>query len=660
MLNELADELKKQAKVTVSVYSFDQYFGNTLIDNTSINVTNRTENAIVSIHGKFYNEVKTTNKQTLTAEAALTKAIEQLKSENKVDEIKGDPRNATVVLLPYEDGFKYVWKTEVTADGPYGVWIDAETGKVLQLLPHFFFSDNAQGLVFNPDPFTGTTEMTFEVDGPSSGKYTLKKTGFMTMANAGADGTSGIVQVNDDGSGTANFNVAPINGTVVEKTSQANYNGLFQQVNVYGHTFNERRYYELIGSQNFGTVNITVNQGGEDNAHPNSFFLCTATSTGATGCGNLYNTAIDATVVAHEFGHVLDGMQYGVGGGSMTGAVNEGMSDFWACDRLNMTMVAGWTAHNCGGPTQTGWLPREIESQDVFPDHNSIGGDNEGHSAGQIIAWANWSARQGMNDATDFGTLICDLNLLKAETTAGVGITDDGSDKSIHDSYLDLLKQLAPLYSSSRLIHKLLIGYARAGILLAPKDAVIDIDHSYLDRNSSTGPTFTIWTGRDYTFNGTTVSTSSPPFNTEYKVEVANDEAFTTNLKHSGWKSNVVSAAGGTATWPLPQGNWNTLKAGDYLFYRVTTRDPGDKNIRQSWNPGNGFLTGVPVGKAVINGTGTNECGCTASGESACAASAAGRSSAMALLPVIPVGFLVWYRRRLKKIGSVENKCDQG
>src|SRR4030095_1434832 len=142
-------------------------------------------------------------------------------------------------------------------------------------------------------------------------------TGFMTMANAGADGTSGIVQVNDDGSGTANFNVAPINGTVVEKTSQANYNGLFQQVNVYGHTFNERRYYEIIGSEPFWTGNITVNQGGEDNAQHNSFFTCSGTLTGATGCGNIYNTAIDATVVAHEFVNVLNGMQYGVGGGSM-------------------------------------------------------------------------------------------------------------------------------------------------------------------------------------------------------------------------------------------------------------------------------------------------------------------------------------------------------
>jgi Zn-dependent metalloprotease len=661
MLNELADELKNQAKLTVSVYRFDQYFGNTPIDNTAINVTKRNESAIVSMHGKFYNEVKTTNKQTLAAEAALTQAIAQLKSENKVDEIKGDPRNATVVLLPYEDGFKYVWKTEVTADGPYGVWIDAETGKVLQLLPHFFF-DNANGLCFNPDPNAGTEERTFEVDGPSGGKYTLNMAGVLTLANNGGDGTSGIVQVNDDGSGTANFNQPPINGLTVERTNQAGYNGRFQQVNIYAHIFNERRIYMFLGSQNFGQVNVTFNGTG-NNAFccPPQYLLGVATTGTSTACGNVFNSAIDATVIAHEFGHNLNGLQYGVGGGSMTGAINEGLADFWADTNFNTDTFGGWWGHNCPTPVQSGFTPRQSEPLDIFPEHKNLpGASNEAHSAGQIISWAQWSSRQGMNDATGFGTLSINLNTIKAMTTAGIGVLNDGSDKSIHDSYLDLLKQLAPLYSGSRLIHKLLAGYARAGIFLAEKDAIIDIDHSYLNRNSGTGPTFTIWTGRDYTFNGTTVSTSSPPFNTQFKVEVANDEAFTTNPVSSGWKGGVVSGAGGTATWTLPAGKWNTLKAGDYLFYRVTTRDHGNKNIRQSWNPGNGFLVGVPVGKAVINGTGTNECSCAASGQSGCAASGAGLSSAMALLPVVPVGFLVWYRRRLKKIGSVENKCDQG
>jgi hypothetical protein len=664
MLNELSDELKRQAKATATVYSFDEYFKDVIIDNTSVNVTNRGAAGIVSLHGKFYDTINVTNNIKLTLGAALDKAITQIKSENKLEKLTGSTRG-DIVLLPYEDSFKYVWKTEVTADGPYGVWIDAETGKILQLLPHFFF-DAGQGLRFNPSPTVGTVLQSFDVNAPSGGNYSLNLTGVLQVINNGADGTSGNVTV-PDGSGTANFDVAPINSTTnVQTVAGAGYNGRFQEVNAFATITWLRMYYKLIGSQTFPMINCNVNEAGNSNFFDGTsslhFSIGNATmGSTASVCPNIdkFSGAIDATCLAHEFGHYLNMIQYAVSGGSMTGAINEGLADWWACTMYNTDTFGAWYGQLCPA-TQTGSLPRQSEPTDIFPDRNSAGGSNEIHSAGQIISWANWSARQGMNDAMDFGTLSINLNIMKAMTTAGVGVLLDGSDKSIHDSYLDVLKQLAPLYSGSRLIHKLLAGYARAGIFLAPKDAIIDIDHSYLNRNSGTGPTFTIWTGRDYTFSGTTVSTSSPPFNTQFKVEVANDEAFTANLKSSGWLGGVVSGAGGTATWTLSAGQWNKLKAGDYLFYRVTTRDPGNKDIRQSWNPGNGFLTGVPVGKAAINGTGTKDCACSAAGDSACAASAATPSSPMALLPVVPVGFLLWYRRRLKKIGPVENKCDQG
>src|SRR4030095_15195474 len=641
-LEELAAELRKQSKVTITIFSFAQFLDSVLIDNTAINIASRNGLQISSIYGKFYNSVTPKNKVSMALTMVVAKAVSEIKASNTLKNIDVRGTNeGQVVLIPYEDGFKYVWKTIITADGPYTVWIDAETGKILQLLPNFFFSDNAKGLVFNPDPNAGTTVMTFEVDGPSGGKYKLKKTGYMTMANSGADGTTGVVEITDDMSGTANFDQSPINGTVVEKVSQTNYNGLFQQVNVYGHTFNERRYYEIIGSEPFGTVNITVNQGGEDNAHPNSFFTCSGTLTGATGCGNIYNTAIDATVVAHEFGHVLNGMQYGVGGGSMSGSINEGMADFWACTTFNLTMVAAWTAHNCAGPTQGGWLPRQMESLDVYPEHKNLtDASNEGHSSGQMIAWAMWSARFGMLDAMGFGKLSIDLNTIKGMTSAGVGVLNDGTDKAVHDYMLDLLKQIAPLYSSSRLIHKLLAGYARAGIFLTPKDAIIDIDHSYLNRTSAAGPTFTVWTGRDYTFSGSTVSTASPPFNTQFMIEVANNETFTTNLVSSGWLGGVTSGAGGTATWTLPAGDWATLKPADFLFYRVTTKDGGGADLRHSWHPGNGCAVNVPVGKSAINGTGTKDCSCSAS--------AAPISSAMALIPAIPLFLFILLRRKLK------------
>ncbi|MES2731343.1 MAG: MYXO-CTERM sorting domain-containing protein [Bacteroidota bacterium] len=652
MLKESADEVKKQAKVSVAVYRFDQYFDNTIIDNTAISLAERSEQQLVSVHGRFYNTVRVTNKKALAYKEALAKGIAQLKADNKYDKITLGQEKETLVLLPYEDGFKYAWKTQIIADGPYRVWVDTETGHVLQLLPEFFFSDNARGLAFNPSPNEGTTEMTFEVDAPSDGKYTLRKSGVLTLSNSGADGTSGILTINDDGSGTANFNVSPINGTVVERTNQAGYNGQFQQVNLYAHLFNQRKYYMLVGSQDFGQIDATFNGAG-NNAFccPPNLLLGMASTSASTDCGDVFNSAIDATVITHEFGHFLNGLQYGVGGGTLTGAINEGLADFWACTNFNIDTFGGWWGHNCPAPVQSGFTPRQSEPLDIFPDRNALAGaSNEIHSAGQIISWANWSARQGMNDASGLGTLSINLNIIRAMTTAGIGITDTGTDKSIHDSYLDLLKQTVLFYSNSRLINKLLAGYARAGFFLAPQDAVMDIDDSYLDRNSATGPTFTVWTGRDYTFSGSTVSTASPPFNTQFMVEVANDAAFTSNLQTSGWLGGVTAGAGGSATWVLPNAAWTTLKAGSDIYFRLTTRGADESNIRQSWNPGNGFLANTPVGRAAINGTGTKDC--------ACSASSGTNSTAMALIPLAPLALLLSFRRKFRN-NTATNDADK-
>jgi hypothetical protein len=650
MVDELSSELKQQSNVTVNIYRFNQYFDEVLIDNTAISITSRNENEIVSLQGKFYNQVNPTNKKSISLKEAVSKAIAQIRSENRIENLKGS-NIGEIVLLPYADGFKYAWKSQVTADGDYQVWIDAESGELLQLLPMFFFSDNGKGLTFNPDPNSPTKEMTFEVDDAIGGLYTLRNSGVLTLTNVGTDGTSGIVTIPDDNSGTANFNVSPINGTTVERTSQSGYNGQFQQVNIYAHLFNERRTYMLLGSQDFGQVDVTFNKvGGNSFCCPPAFHIGNATTSASTLCdpANLgvavFNAGCDGTVIAHEFGHRLNQLQYGVGGGSMTGCINEGLADFWACTTFNTNVFAGWWGKNCASATQSGWCPRASEALDIFPEHKNLAdASNEMHSAGQIVSWAQWSSRQGMNDAFSLGTLSINLNTIKAMTTAGIGVSG-GSDKLIHDSYLDLLKQLAPLYKSSRLIHKLLAGYARAGIFLSPKDAIIDIDHSYLNRGNANGPVFTVWTGDDYTFSGNNVMTGGTlPFNTQFLIEVANDPAFTSNLISSGWLVGVSAAAGGTASWAMPVANWNTLKAGTDLYYRVTTQDAGEANIRESWQPGNNFLgVDVPSGRAAINGTGAQDCSCTASASSS-------SSSKMALIPILPIIALIFYRRRTKK-----------
>ena len=647
MVDELGNDLKNQSNVTVNVYRFDQYFDNIIIDNTAVSVINRNENQIVSLQGKFYNMVKPSNGKSLSIKDAASRAIEQIRKENKLENVTGSGKGE-IVLLPYADGFRYAWKTQFTADGTYQVWIDTETGRVLQLLPMFFFADNAKGLTFNPNPNSPTSVMYFEVDPPVNGRFTLRNTGVLTLTNVGTDGSTGIVSVADS-AGFANFNAAPINGITVERTSQAGYNGQFQQVNAFAHIFNERKMYMSLGSQVFTALTVSVNDNnpcgfGINNACSSMAFGVGGATTGiSTTCDQIFNSAIDATVIAHEFGHVLNGLQYAVGGGALTGAINEGLADFWACTNFNTDTFGGWWAHNCPAPVQSGFAPRQAEATDIFPDRNSAGGSDEAHSSGQIIAWAQWSTRQGMNDAITLGTLSINLNTIKAMTTAGIGVLNNGTSKSNHDSYQDLLKQLVPLYKTSRLIHKLLAGYARAGIFLSPKDAIVDIDHSYLNRSSASGPVFTVWTGDDYTFSGSSVvTTGTLPFNTQFAVEVANDEAFTSNLITSGWLNGVVSAAGGTATWAMPAANWNTLKAGTDLFYRVTTRDAAAANVRVSWQPGNNFLgADVPVGRAAINGAGSKDCSCSAS--------ASNSSSKMALVPLFPIVALIFYRRKKLK-----------
>jgi hypothetical protein len=648
MLNELSQDVRKQAGVRFQIYGFSQYSGDILIDNTGLNVTNRTGEEMISLQGNFYNTVNVTNKKKLAASEALSVAIVQLGKENKYDSITGNPKQAVMVLLPYAEGFKNAWKTEITAEGPYEVWIDAESGKVLQLLPRFYY-DNGRGLAFNPSPTEGTREMSFEVDPPSRGKYKLNLNGVLTLTNNGADGTTGIVEVNDDGSGTANFNVPPINGTVVERTNQTNYNGLFQQVNVFAHIYFERTLYVALGSENFSQINASLNNpGGNSFCCPPKYHIGDATTSNSTFCGScnenvaVFNGAIDATVIAHEFGHLLNAIQYHVGGGTITGAVHEGLADYWACTNFNTDIFGGYWGHNCSSPTQSGWVPRQAEPTDIFPDRNSAStcASFEVHSAGQILCWANWDARNRMNELMSFGALSLNFNLIRAMTTAGHSVTDGEYASYIYISYRDLLRQLVTLYRDSRLVHKLLAGYARAGIFLSPADAIIDINDSYLDRSSAASPQFTIWTGEDFRFIGTNVtSTGTLPFNTQFLIEVANDEAFTLNLVNSGWLGGVVSAAGGTASWTLPAASWNTLKAGDYLFYRVTTRDGSGGNERRSWQPGNNFVGhDVPVGKAAINGTGAMDCTCSASG--------APVNSAMALIPIIPLGLLIFFRKK--------------
>ena len=641
-VEELANELREEALRSKEIFVYEQRFRDVRLENSGVEGIWIEGRGLVAVTGRVFNWVKIDNQRKLSEKEAVKVARSHVGRTTKV--LDRPVPKPELVILPYGKTMRYAWRLDVAAEeGSYRLWLDAARGTVLQLEPLFWF-DSGEGLVFDPDPMTGTNVLNFELDGPTGGQYQLLLTGEVNENNDGADGATGDLTIADAGTGTADFNVPPINSTVVQRVSDAGYNSRFQEVNGYAWVYWDALLMEALGSQSLPSFTVTVNYNA-DNAWGGGGSITlgagSGTLNGSTSASALYNTAIDATVVTHELGHTLTPEQMAVSGGTLTYAMSEGLSDFWAATIHNTPIVAGWSAQNRGAPVQTGSIPREAEALDVFPEHRSY--STSGHADGQIVNWALWSTRTGLNNLSALGALLIDIHLLDALTTSGVGVLSGTTDKRVHDSYLDLFQQLGTTFGTSSSIHKLLSGFARAGIHLSERDAVIDIDDDYLARGSATGPTFTIWTGRDYQFSGET-AVAANVFNTRFEVEAANDAAFAVNLVSSGVLAGVTVSAEGVpvATWTLPTSDWNTLKAGDFLYYRVTTTDDAGGNSRISTSPGDGFIASVTPARAVINESGVCECTCAAS------ASTSGASSVAWIMLVPPIVALVW-RLQLRK-----------
>jgi len=645
LLNNQAQHAREQTTEQTTIYRFDELYKDIIIENTFLQVIWRNGKGFTSLNGRVFNDIKMNNQILLSEDQAIAAAKNYLKD---CGEAKPGPAGATQVIFPYGDGFRYTWKLQLQSDcGVYEFWIDAQDGKVLQLMPMFSSVRTGYGLRFEDDPRGDTVRVEFKVDNAVNGVYRLRLNGVLSVTNDGADGVSNNdLTLNDDGSNTADFAVAPYNGIAVDSINQPGYNSRFQDINAYAWLYSHiSTFNDILGSVTMPDIGVTVNHDdpcefGIDNACANwgtwtlVFGIGNSTIGNGTSCNEFFNSALDATILTHEFGHLVNHRNIG---GTVPGHMDEGLADFWGYTMFNTDTVGAYWGSNCANNSQGGWIPRQVEGLDVFPEHQNLNNGNYGN--GQIIGWALWNMRRELNEVSALGTYLMNSELLDAFAT--VAFTNNAAAQTIHDNFLALEQQLGQEFISSTNIHKVLSGFARAGIFLAPADAVIDINDDYLDRQDVNGPVFTVWTGRDYTFNANgTVNTANQPFNTRYTVEVANDVNFTQNLVSSGVQGGVVAADGGRATWQLPQADWTTLRAANRLYYRLTTTDATGGNVRTSGNPGFNFFQNVPVPYAVINDSGDCEC--------ACGASAAAPKSAVAVT-LMPVLLGLWWMRRLKR-----------
>jgi hypothetical protein len=302
---------------------------------------------------------------------------------------------------------------------------------------------------------------------------------------------------------------------------------------------------------------------------------------------------------------------------------------------------------------------------DHFPEHRSSPG---AYGNMQIAGAALWAVRQGMRSkCLPSGTPQYFVRFVRAlRTTGWFGASKPvNTDRDIYRGLVDLGIKIANQWATSgspggppafhhngpHTTNKAVGGFARAGVFLIPwqcldgdnattdpsfcpagengGDAVVDIDDNdpgdditvagaphlaqpewdYLETGGP-APTFYVWTGPAYAFSGDTATFPNPaPCNTQFQVEVANDDAFTLNFTTSGFINVDVDPTNGVTpdcfgTWTVPGGDWATLDDTDRLFYRVRTRDAIGGNEKISTSPGNGLFTPPPP-YAVINATGT-------------------------------------------------------
>ncbi len=595
-------------------YRLDQTVDGLVIEGRSVTAVVDDNGDLVHVSGALTNLTELSNRARIDAERASALASAWISERVGLDSLD----TPEAMALPTGEGLVAIWRIDAhTSEGDWRLRIDAETGDVLGLEARSYAVEG-QGKNALPAPTGAISVVSFEVDPAVSGKFKLKLTDTLTVTPLGADGC-GTKPVTVASGAIADFNVSPINGTVISNATSAGYNCRFQEVNGFGRITDAIDAIDALGGAPMPEVTVAVNDSnacgfGINNACSGgsalAFSIGNGTATGSMVFKDLWNTALDETVMDHEFGHTVLWNQSTQGSqGNLDSSLHEGVADYWGMVLVGTDTVGAWTGQNRGGPQEDGRMPRQSLPTDVFPEHILLfGGNNESHANGKMIATALWNTRGEMGDRSPIGAGLADRMALLSMSSVGLGVSLSGSPKTVYQAFQDMLGQ--DLLTAGNNVGRIdmLQGFARAGIFTSPREAVIDISDDYL-ATSDPAPTFTVWTGEDFVWSGSSPSESSTSYNPYYEIELANDSAFTVNPVKSGTLNNITEDANGNSngTWSPSKAQWTSLKGGSVLYYKVTSWGEGGVNSRSSLSTKAGALS-VPVASAVINDGGSAGC----------------------------------------------------
>ena len=612
---------------------------------------------VLGAKARLFREASIQNKLLLALGDALARGGEQLEREASVKVMGIDDRlpKPAVVLLPIRRGLRHAWRLHLaTSFGPFAVWVDAEDGALLQFAGDrreatvTGFQDRApRALGPGTDTFNGLISDSVPVDPPSGGLYRLRFAGETTNV---VDSVGPEVTSSDD-----NFNNecrdGDTNGSNSECTIAAGFNDDLDECTAYQIVRELRERFDLFGADPVEPLELRVNVG-ETSAWANVGVLSFGrANANRADCPNFSGTddwllskSLDPTAMAHEFGHRVHANQVPAGS-DVAWSLGEGLGDYWGVaygsgfqpaagytfDANDRLIEARFEWYVCRkrywldgeDPLQTGSVCRAGDPTDQFEDR--MAGSNECHRDGHVIHWALASARDEMRrkmPSFPLLGLMFELSVIDALQSYGITVSTPCSDTDlkVHDSFHEVLDELlSVMVADTGLddhINQVKAGFARANLFENPADAVVNATDDFLLENGPAAK-FEVWSGRPYSFAGGNLTTATPPFNTQYRLQVANDSLFTSNAVDTGWLdmdgSDTVrdtpcpdQTDGNCVVYTLATADWNVLDNASRIYYKVRTRRADGTNVVDSTS-----LDGssIPVPWANVTADG-NDCTC--------------------------------------------------
>jgi hypothetical protein len=529
-------ELRAGVETAVLQYPFRQLVDGVPIEGAGAIASRREGESLSTVHGTLFNRFAVLNRPARDSKAVLASGRRALGRWPGRWFGKGLPRvvgELRLVLLPKGEGrldgqrvpgLRYALRAvlAVPAGQSWMVWIDAETGDVLDLAPQFdnaIVSTTGERWQRDPGASAGTHVPGFEVSPNADDELVLALDGVFQRVDRKGDGKYNDGEVEVSG---ATFDVLAINDES-KALCKSGHNVAYGQVHAYSHLYS---FWKMVtGAGIFPQFPEKPVRIWMDHANPSAraFYDYDYTIPIAdsllrfpmadgfqdSDCpdapGERMNGVQDATTLAHEMAHLsVKRLQERRCGGQLCDAplphgrlLFHDFADAFASAYASTNCISGWADKNLGGvdkalycagaTSETSELPRLLDpASDRFPGHRDPNTPDtaQPYADGQIAGAALWKVRQGMRSKDlVFGTLehwqrlhraLWDFGLIEATCASCTGepgnLACTACDRDIYRYLQDLETQMVLQWASGigHTAGKVVSGWADAGIFLVP------------------------------------------------------------------------------------------------------------------------------------------------------------------------------------------------